>query len=82
MKTDIIVVYACPSPKCENYYGSSSMGKLEEIPNTDLKNEITFYRNRCPNCGIPREHRYAKLISQDEAAEALRRVRQEADIGP
>ena len=79
MINDIIAIYICP--KCGNYYGTSSMGKLEEIPNTNLKNEITSYRNQCPNCKTPRVRMYARLINQDEAEDALRRVRQEADSG-
>jgi hypothetical protein len=78
MKSNTIVVYACPNPECENYYASSKMGPLEEIWNTDIKNEPTFPRSRCPDCGSNRERRYARLLNQDSVSDALRRVRQEA----
>lgn len=67
--SEIVVVYVCPN--CGSYYGTSRMGRLEEIFNTDLKNKNTHLRSRCPECGENRTRRYARLISPNEVAEAL-----------
>jgi len=81
MKSDLIVVYVCPNPKCDNYYGTSNMGHLDQMWSHNLKHEPTHARSRCPDCYCQRERRYARLISQDEARDALRRVRPEATSG-
>jgi hypothetical protein len=69
---EVIEVYVC---NCGSYYGSSSMGKLEEQGNTDLKGEVTFTRDRCPDCEGKRQKRYARLIPKDEQTQAENEAR-------
>jgi hypothetical protein len=65
MRSNIIAVYCCPNPECNNYYGTSEMGRLEEIWNTDLKGKPTSPRSRCPACGSQRVRRFAHLTPED-----------------
>jgi predicted RNA-binding Zn-ribbon protein involved in translation (DUF1610 family) len=69
---EVICIYICP--KCGNYYGASGMGKLEDQANRDLKNDITHYRDRCPDCGETRTRRFARLIPEDEVSRAFHTV--------
>lgn len=70
----VVRLYVCA---CGNYYGSSSMGKLQDKPNiaptgsTDA-GKIRSYRSRCPDCGLERVERYARLIPKSDVAEVKR----------
>ncbi len=72
--SEYIVVYVC---SCGNYYGSSSMGSLENAPNiapvgTPDAGKIRSFRSTCPSCGGQRVKRYAHLVPEEEVAEAKR----------
>lgn len=69
---ETLVVYVCPNPQCSNYYGSSSMGRLEKQWNRALKGEKTHKRSQCPNCKSERIRRYARLIPTEEVSDALK----------
>lgn len=77
MSVEVIRVYVCPSETCDNYYGSSSMGKLEEQWNKDIKSQHTTKRSQCPVCKSEREERFAKIIPASEVAEVRARVQRE-----
>ncbi len=73
----VIEVYVCPTEGCGNYYGSSSMGRLEDAVNlgaigSDYAGQATSRRDRCPTCGAARVRRYARLVPADEVAAARR----------
>lgn len=68
----VVKLYVCSTKDCGNYYGSSSMGKLHEEWNTDIKGERTTKRSRCPQCGGERVERWAWLIPQDHVKDTLR----------
>lgn len=90
MSVEIIRVYVCPNPDCNNYYGTSSMGKLENEPNiappeSNKAGEVVSYRNKCPDCGENRIERYAKLIDADDVAQIRGKIAweiQRKEIGP
>jgi hypothetical protein len=52
----IIVVYACPTPGCGNYFGSSSSGDMAEVMgqsngNFEPRPESSWFKRvECPDC--------------------------------
>jgi hypothetical protein len=76
----IVRVYVCYTEGCGNYYGSSTMGKLEEQENigatgSGTPGKVTSRRDKCPNCGAPRQERLARLIPPEEVREVTKMVR-------
>lgn len=76
----IVTLYVCPSKDCGNYYGSSSMGALDEQINYGHSSsahagERISSRAKCPSCGAERELRYAKLVPKEDVAEALQQIK-------
>jgi DNA-directed RNA polymerase subunit RPC12/RpoP len=75
----VIRVYYCG--KCGSYFGSSSMGNLENQTNEThigpLENRNRGSRSRCPYCGTNRTERYARLIPVEDVAEVKKEVLKE-----
>lgn len=66
-ENEVITVYVCTNVDCKSYYGCSSMTHLENEPNFRINTrEVTYYRNKCPNCGSRRIRRYAVIIPLEE----------------
>lgn len=45
-----VVLWACPTEGCGNYYGSSGTGDLSKMMNKDITQKPTFPRSICPDC--------------------------------
>ena len=68
MATVFITVWVCP--RCLHYYASSRAGDLRQQLNTDLKQQVTFARSWCQQCGVDRKP-YSTTIEVPDADSRL-----------